>query len=419
MRTRVLVALLSLNALAGCSTDEAGPPKGDDGVLAPPAPGEGIQYRMTSTIEPGQEIERCMLLKAPPEGLFVKRDEVRFSQGSHHIVLYKTPYKEIPAKARDGTPVNATEVHDCNDGAQYSWKVTGVVAGSQSFEGDSMLGSLPEGVALKVEPGAVLLMNTHYLNASAERLEADARVNLYTMPPESVEVEAGILTHYNNFIRIPANGAASARMRCKLHQDISLVSVQSHMHKRGVGFVANVTSADGSSMEEIYTSASWEEVPVGRFAPPLQIKAGQAIDYQCDYVNTEPREVIQGLTTKDEMCMLFGPYYPRDPFTEYCADEDGFSSETWVGSGEATCAETLSCFVNAKQFDEDGGSERMGCILNGCPGAAEAISRAVHCRRNRGNGACDEACTSGDGCDECLTAACKAAMDSCIAAACD
>ena len=74
MRTRMLIAALSLNALAGCSTEEGTTPTKDTGILAPPAPGEGVQYRMTSTIDPGQEVERCMLVKAPPEGLFVKRD---------------------------------------------------------------------------------------------------------------------------------------------------------------------------------------------------------------------------------------------------------------------------------------------------------------------------------------------------------
>ena len=128
MRTRMLIAVLSLNALAGCSTEEGTTPPKDTGILAPPAPGEGVQYRMTSTIDPGQEVERCVLVKAPPEGLFVKRDEVRFSQGSHHILLYKTPYTEIPAETDDGVPINAAEVHDCSDGAGDVWEVNGPVA---------------------------------------------------------------------------------------------------------------------------------------------------------------------------------------------------------------------------------------------------------------------------------------------------
>jgi hypothetical protein len=418
MRTPILIALFSFLTIAACSSETAGPPAKNDELLAPPAPGTGVQFRMTSTVAPGQEIERCKLVKVPPEGLFVTRDELRFSQGSHHVLLYRTPYTEIPATTRDGTPINGAEVHDCNDGAPRSWKVNGIVAGSQSSEGGSFLGSLPTGVALTVEPGTVLVMNTHYLNASTESLEVDARINLHTMPPEQVKVEAGIIFHYNDFIRIPANGTSSARMRCVTPRDISLVRLQSHMHRRGVGSVANVVSADGST-QEVYTSSSWEDVPVRDFAPVLPIKAGQALDFRCDYVNTEARDVMQGLTTRDEMCVLLGAYFPRDPLVEGCRDEEGFSAETWVGSGSATCADTLACAFSAKDPDEDGGNELFGCIVNGCPGVAEEISSAYHCYRSGGRGACDSACEKdADSCALCTEAACKPVVDACQAAKC-
>ncbi len=168
-------------------------------------------------------------------------------------------------------------------------------------------------MAVKVEPGAVLLMNTHYLNASADPVDADARINVYTTPKEQVKTEAGMMFFYNPFIRVPANGAASARMRCPVPQDISVVRVQSHMHRRGVGFVANLSDGDGNVKEEIYTNQAWEQVPAKPFQPLLEIKAGQTLDYRCDYTNTEARDVMQGLTTKDEMCMLIGPYFPGSP----------------------------------------------------------------------------------------------------------
>lgn len=417
MKTPMLSALFSFLTIAACSSETAGPPVKNE-LLAPPASGSGIQFRMTSTVEPGQEIERCKLVQVPPEGLFVTRDELRFSQGSHHVLLYRTPYTEIPAKMRDGTPVNGAEVHDCNDGAPRSWKVNGIVAGSQSTEGDSFLGNLPEGVALKIEPGTVLVMNTHYLNASSESLEVEARINLHTIPPEQVKVEAGILFHYNDYIRIPAKGTSSARMRCVIPHDISVARLQSHMHRRGVGSVTNVVSKDGS-MQEVYTSSSWEDVPVRDFAPALSVKAGQSLDFRCDYANNEARDVMQGLTTRDEMCVLLGAYFPRDPLVEDCEDEQGYSAETWVGSGSATCAETVSCALSAKDPDDDGGNELFGCVVNGCPGAADAISSALHCYRTGGRGACESECEKGPAsCSVCTETACKPVVDACQATSC-
>ncbi|WP_438021980.1 hypothetical protein [Sorangium sp. So ce233] len=412
MRRFVLTALLCAPLLAGCSSEESGAPGSDSASLEPPAAGGGLQYRMVSTVAPGQEIERCKLFVAPPEGLTIRGDEVRFSPGSHHVVLYKTAYKEIPAETRDGVRVDAAEVHDCNSGATAAWEITGVVAGSQSFGGDSFLGDLPDGVALKVEPGTVLVMNTHYLNATPEPIVADARVNLYTMPPEQVEQEAGMLFHYNPFIRVPASGEASARMRCRIDEDISLVRIQSHMHRRGVGFAAHRVRGDGA-MEEIYSNQTWEEVPVKVFASPLEVKAGEALDFRCDYVNPEPRDVAQGLTTRDEMCMLIGPYFPRRPEIDTCSDAEGRPAETWIGSGAATCAETLAC-VSAAASD----AELYGCIVESCPGAAAEVSEALRCEFTAGRGACEDVCAHGDGCAACVAEACAADVAACEAAAC-
>lgn len=415
MRTTIgIMTLLGAQALAGCSS----PPEDDD-ALAPPAAGAGVQLEMTSTIEPGQEIERCKLVVAPPEGLAIHRDEVRFTAGSHHVLLYKTPYKELPTKNRRGLPVNAAEVHDCNDGPAAEWDVDGLVAGSQSFEGDTLLGTLPEGVALMIEPGTVLVMNTHYLNASSEVLEADARINLHTVAPEHVETEAGMLFFYNPFIRVPANGSASARMQCRIHDDISVVRVQSHMHRRGVGFVANLVGA-GDATQEIYTNTEWEQVAAKSFEPFLHVEAGQAIDFRCDYANPEGRDVMQGLTTRDEMCALVGPYFPRDPYIGKCLDENGIYANTWVGSGTASCAATLACIAEARPIEEDGGNDFYGCVVNSCPGVAIEVSDVLRCDKSKGLGACKSACaTSAEDCASCMATACVPQLSACQAAACD
>lgn len=417
MRTLTSLALVSALSLVGCSSDETSPseagPKGID--LAPPPAGEGVQFKMVTTIEAGTETERCQLIRAPEEGMYVKREEVRFSPGSHHVLLYATPYKEFPTEDRNGNPIDAASVHDCTDGPTAVWEVTGVIGGSQTYDGDSLLGTLPDGVALKIEPGTVVLMNTHYVNASPEPLVADARINLYSTPEEEVEFEAGMLFYYNPYISVPANGASSARMRCAVHRDISVIRVQSHMHRRGVNFVANLTDAEGETLSELYTTTRWENVPAKTFDPVLHIEAGQQIDYRCDYENPEARHVVQGLTSRDEMCMLIGPYYPRDVTIENCLDEQGYFTPTWVGSGTSTCEETLNCITSAR-----GEAEFFGCIVNSCPGASTELSAFMRCQETRGDGACDEACApGGTDCERCMEEACAAAVDACKAATCD
>ncbi|WP_437333267.1 hypothetical protein [Sorangium sp. So ce394] len=420
MRTTTsLIALLGAVALFGCSSSEPGPGPGapEDQGLEPPAEGAGVQYRMVSTIEPGQEVERCQLFVAPPEGLNVNREVVRFSSGSHHVLLYATPYTEIPTETQRGVTLDATQVHDCSDGPQADWEVTGVVAGSQSPDGNSFLGDLPEGVALKVAPGTVLLMNTHYLNASGAPLETDARINLHTIPDEEVKVEAGMLFHYNPFISVPPHGESSARMRCTTDEDISVVRIQSHMHRRGVGYVANKVDLDGT-MTELYAHDKWEGVPSQEFSPFLEVKAGEALDYRCDFKNTEDRDIAQGLTTKDEMCMLIGPYFPRSRAYENCRSKEGFDASTWFGSGKTTCAEAFSCINSVTPGDD---AAFYGCIVNTCEKVGPQLSETLNCQTSGAFGACDEDCRGGDRevCNTCILAACTPEMDACEAATCD
>src|SRR4051794_5200642 len=164
---------LALSALlGGCAADPMEPPSTES--LDPPAAGQGFQYKMTSEITAGQEIERCQFVVAPPEGMNVNHDEVRYTPGSHHVLLYLTAYPTVPTVDFNGQTHDTSGIFDCALGATADWGVSGVIAGAQSFGGGSMV-ALPPDVAVKVPGGAVMLMNTHYLNASQKAVTAEAR----------------------------------------------------------------------------------------------------------------------------------------------------------------------------------------------------------------------------------------------------
>src|SRR4051812_41545965 len=93
-------------ALVACGGGDAPEDTPVPVLLEPPAAGQGVQYAMTTTLEPGVEAEHCRFVQAPAEGMYVNRDEVRFSTGSHHVLLYETAYTEIPTAKDDGTPVD-------------------------------------------------------------------------------------------------------------------------------------------------------------------------------------------------------------------------------------------------------------------------------------------------------------------------
>ncbi|MDC0741725.1 hypothetical protein [Polyangium mundeleinium] len=381
IRTAIPSLTFALPALVGCGgTEPAGPEQpGQEELLAPPEAGKGVQFKMVTKLDAGTEGEHCMFVQAPAEGLFVSRDEVRYSKGSHHFLLYQTSYEEIPTQKEDGTVVDTSGVFDCSDGATNGWAVEKLVAGSQNADGDSML-RFPEGVAMKVRPGAVLLMNAHYINASMKTIEPEVRVNLYTVPEAEVKTEGDILFLYNPFIHVGAQAEGRARMRCPVHKDITIANVQSHMHARGVGYAASI---EGKA-DPFYTSTEWENVTVKDFGEGLKIKAGERFDYWCDYSNAQAKDVFQGPRSTDEMCMLIGSYYPADPATSNCLAEPSapntpnFIGGEWVGNGKATCAESFACVQQA--IGGMGGLEAMTpCVTNADEAVSREFSDALRC----------------------------------------
>jgi hypothetical protein len=194
------------------------------------------------------------------------------------------------------------------------------------------------------------------------------------VPAAQVKEEGDILFLYNPFIKVPANGTGRARWRCPVHQDITIGNIQSHMHKRGVGYAASI----GGEATPFYENTLWEDVPVKVFEPGLQVKAGSVFDYHCDYQNGENRDVFQGPRTTDEMCMLIGAYWPADPRTSNCADDEGNLAGEWVGNGSQTCAQTWAC-VEASLGGQGTVGKIAGCIDQADPVVAPEMSAAIRC----------------------------------------
>jgi hypothetical protein len=358
---------------ADAAASDAGTP-----LLEPPPAGQGVQFQMLNTIAPGVEGEWCQFVQAPAQDMWVNRDEVRFTAGSHHVLLYQTSYTTIPTENDEGVAVDTSGVFDCSAGATAGWSVTKLIGGSQNGTGTSIL-AFPSDVAMKVEGGTVLLMNAHYLNATEQTLVPEVRVNLWTIPEAQVSQEGDVLFLYNPFIHVPAMGTSRARWRCPVHQDITIANVQSHMHRRGVGYQARVAG----EATPFYQNTEWENVPVASFAPGLVVPAGSQLDYHCDYQSSQATDVVQGPRTVNEMCMLIGSYYPADPRTSNCLDATGKLGGEWVGNGTKTCNQTWSCVLGALGAP-DAVAALGPCVQDSDPSVAVEMSAAIRCVANNG-----------------------------------
>jgi hypothetical protein len=411
-RFPMLTPLLVVAGVGCGGGNPAAPPPS----LDPPAAGEGVQIVMSSTIEAGLETERCMFYRVPADGLYVNREEIKYTPGSHHVLLYKTPYTEVPTTTLRGETIDTSGVFDCGaNGATGDWDIVGVAGGAQTADGPPGVEGLPDDTAFKIDGGTLLLVNAHYLNAGDKPLDAKIYINLYTIPAAQMTREAGIFFLYNPFISVPAQSASVAREVCAVNKNVTLVNAQSHMHKRGVGYVANLLDASGAELRQIYTTKTWEQVVARKMDPPLEIGAGQMIDFRCNYMNNETHAITQGRTTRDEMCMFLGLYYPKDTKTEVCSMTDDWSGRqlgaNWVGSGRVSGLVTAACLQGAATPTATA-ADLAPCVVNACPGISAATSTATRCLASRGLGQCPTECdgTDDEACSTCVSGVCTPAM---------
>ncbi len=50
--------------------------------------------------------------------------------------------------------------------------------------------------------------------------------------------------------------------------------------------------------------------PITAFDPPLEFDSGEGLRWTCTYENPTTNAVAFGLSAEDEMCFLWGYYYP-------------------------------------------------------------------------------------------------------------
>lgn len=377
--------------LLGCSGDDPAEqaPVPTDGLAAPPE-GAGLQLELGRVVPSGQETHFCRHYVLPEGADFeVSRLEHAYSPGNHHMIAYRTSLT-----AAEVTP----DIFECGD-------IPGAFVYSTQFAaGES---AYPPGVGMRFKGGEVIRVESHFVNATAGDLDASLRLNLwYAQAP--LTAEAGSFFLYDRDIVIPPRGTFTARMHCEIPEDIQVLFLGPHTHVRGVGLRAWVSGGDLEAPREILRSAGYGDLETRTFADPIVIKAGQAIDFECDFENESAEPVTEGPSKENnEMCLLLGGYYPRlDTPGEWC---------TLAGSGPAhegtkTCAEALACSGEA-----GGPIGAEQCFTDVCPASSRAINDFTNCAFNH----CSDVCPFSDECQACATSNCVPEFVACQESVCE
>ena len=82
----------------------------------------------------------------------------------------------------------------------------------------------------------------------------------------------------------------------------------SHFHRLGQKFVIKIYGGARNG-EIVYTNTDWEHPLVKSFTTPIVLQPGEGLTSEVTYNNTTGKTVGFGLTSEDEMNIIFGYYY--------------------------------------------------------------------------------------------------------------
>lgn len=285
----------------------AGPglgPECADAICLPP-PERGFQVRSVgATIEPGEDVEYCEVVELPggPDDVyFVNRFESQMTGGSHHLIVEAIePGSPTEANAQPGDRV------ECITSRAFGEDL-GAVTGSQAPYKDE---TYPEGVGRRYVGGQRLVFDYHYFNTGSEPLAAAAAVNFHTVEAERVHTIARNFGFYNFGIDTPPGAEASFTSECAFDREVTVYKLTRHTHQWGTDF--EVWRAGGAhDGEQVLVSDHYEKTDFV-LPEPMQLGAGEGFRFACSYRNTESYPLVFGVEATDEMCILFGVWWPTD-----------------------------------------------------------------------------------------------------------
>jgi hypothetical protein len=282
-----------------------------------PPPARGFQLRVEPfTVQANFERELFVYRTLGNSAeVFVNRIETRMRANSHHLLLYT--FSGIPALLTPA-PGAVRDIRNpdgsMNLGSMLPMAYHVFFAGAMTPSSDYRF---PPGVALRLPANAGIDMNSHYVNRTAQPLTGEALANLHTVDRSEVVHVARTLNLANTGFSLPARQrttitttflAGSPALPAGNDDQVRILMLTSHMHELGERFVVRITGGarDG---EVVYTSTSWSHPEIVSFSPPLVLRRGEGLASVVTYNNTRDSTVRFGLTSTDEMNIIFGYAY--------------------------------------------------------------------------------------------------------------
>jgi hypothetical protein len=269
-------------------------------------PAQGFQLKIDQFSIPKNFEREIFVRKNTPNiaPVFVNRLEMKGRSNSHHLVVYTyrnatlLPPADIVRDLRnpDGT-INIFTSSTMQNHVFFG--------GGTDVNADF---TLPPGVALRIEPATPLDLNAHYFNKTNLTLRGENYINFHTVPANTVQFTAKTLDLNNLDIQIPAGQTRTFTKTFTFNTVTRIVMLTSHFHKLGQKFVIKIAGGPRNG-EIIYTNTDWEHPLMKSFTTPIVLQPGEGLTSEVTYNNNTTKAVSFGLTSEDEMNIIFGYWY--------------------------------------------------------------------------------------------------------------
>lgn len=274
--------------------------------LPVPMAGTGVQLGIAPfDIQPNFERELFTRKSVGnAQDLYVNRYAIKMRSGSHHFIAYDFRNKSLLPGLNDIRDIRNAD-NSTNFLTVLSMSNHVFLAGSQQQQQEY---TFPEGAALLIPAGASLDLNSHYVNKTDAVMKGEAQINLYTVDKSKVQRVIQALDLGNSNLPIPANNRVTLTKSFTFDKPRKVLTLTSHMHKLGEKFVVKINGGPRNG-EVVYTSTDWEHPEIVTFKTPLDFQKGEGLTSEITYNNTTSKAVRFGLTSEDEMGIIFGYYY--------------------------------------------------------------------------------------------------------------
>jgi hypothetical protein len=241
-------------------------------------------------VAPGAEVLKCQNFDNPFAGkdTAVGRIVSDMTAGSHHLQLYNLT---------EGT---SRTIEDC-PGSDFH----AMIHAASHPHAETLY---PAGMAIEMKGATGLRIQLHYINSGSDPITASA--SLKFSPVDATTVTKWAASIYLNRIAltVPPGMGQMVSTNCSIpanYGQIGLIGAASHMHSRGVHFVAQTSTG-----VKLLDDTTWNEPPYYAYNPPVMLNPGDSISWTCTYDNNTGMTLVFGNSAiTNEMCIFTGLYY--------------------------------------------------------------------------------------------------------------